>query len=1041
MTALTPALRRAWLFALLLAAALTSPCLGGSARAALLEHQQVVAGLHGATLEARVDPEGVATSCQAQLVSQSQFEASGWGAAETVACQPQELGSGSGPVATSARIAGLALSTAYRYRFLLTAAGTTTPGAEGQFSTFGIESFSFRTVDAGGQPDTQAGSHPDELIVKITTPTTKVETGESSGATSPTGTIKDVLNELPPGLVGNPTAVPRCPVREAEEQTCTGNAQVGMLEVLFGEKTEANPERSALYNVIAPQGKAARFAGFVNASTDGFIDSGVRTGEDYGITSGGFDISGRANVLALTVRLWGVPADPSHDAERHCPVPGNPLPEVGCASTAARLPFLRNPTSCGGPLTVRALLDAYQGPGEFDEAQATLPPITGCSLLHFQPTIEVRPTSDAADSPTGLHVDLHVPQNEDPEGLATPDLREAVVELPPGLTLNPSSANGLEACTPAQFGLTTAVGVAPVHTTAAPASCPDAAKIGTVEVDTPLLDHPLPGAVYVAEPYQNPFGSLLAIYIAVDDPVSGVVVKLAGHVEIGAGGQLTTSFAENPQLPFNDFKLDFFGGDLAALKTPAVCGDYATAATLTPWSAPESGPPVSLTDTHSVSRAATGGNCPTSAASQPNSPSFEAGSESPLAGAFSPFVVHLSRADGSQQFSSLSVTPPPGLLGRLVGIPYCPDAALAAAAGKSGIAERESPSCPPASRVGSVVAGAGAGPKPYYVSGTAYLAGPYKGAPLSLAIVTPAVAGPYDLGTVVVRAAVEVDPFSTQITVKSDPIPTELKGIPLDVRSIAVRMDRSKFTVNPTNCKTMSVAGSLISTVGQTASLSNRFQVGGCKKLEFAPKLKLTLKGKTRRSGHPAVKAVLTYPKAASANIARAQVGLPHSEFLDQGNLDKVCTQPQLRSGTCPRTSVYGHAKAWTPLLGKPLEGPVYLGVGFGYKLPALVADLNGQIRVLLKGKVDTTKKEGIRTTFEAVPDAAVSRFALELKGGPKYGLLENSENICRKPQEAAVRFVAQNGKVEQLRQTIGNDCKSKQNGKRKKHGKGGGRR
>jgi len=401
--------------------------------------------------------------------------------------------------------------------------------------------------------------------------------------------------------------------------------------------------------------------------------------------------------------------------------------------------FLRNPTSCGGPLTVRARLDSYQSPGEFDEAQATLGPITGCDLLDFEPTIEVHPTSEAADSPTGLHVDLHVPQNEDPDELATADLREAVVELPTGFTLNPSSANGLAACTPAQFGLTTPVGVAPIHTTAAPAACPDAAKIGTVEIVSPLLDYPLPGGVYVAEPYQNPFGSLLAIYIAVNDPVSGVVVKLAGHVEIGPEGQLTTTFDENPQLPFDNFRLDFFSGDLAALKTPAVCGDFETTATLTPWSAPESGPPVSLVDKQTVHAAADGGSCPTSPAAQPNAPRFEAGSESPLAGAFSPFVVRLAREDGSQQFSSLTITPPPGLLGRLAGVPYCADGALAAAAAKSGTEERDAPSCSPASQVGTVVVGAGAGSKPYYVSGKAYLAGPYKGAPLSLAIVTPAV--------------------------------------------------------------------------------------------------------------------------------------------------------------------------------------------------------------------------------------------------------------------------------------------------------------
>jgi hypothetical protein len=1035
MTAPTLALRRAWLLALLLpAAAVVSPWFTGSARAADLEHQQVVAGLHSATLEARVDPQGVATSCQAQLVSQSQLEAEGWGAAETVACEPQDLGSGTEPVSTGARIEGLALSTTYHYRFLLTAAGTTTPGGEVEFSTFGIESFSFSTPESGGEPDTQAGSHPYELITRLVTPTTEVENGEGEARIAPTGTIKDLLNELPPGLVGNPIALPRCPVRAVEEATCSGDAQVGMLEVRFEVGTEKKPPFSAaLYNTIPPQGSAAGFAGLFSLSTDAFIDSGVRTGGDYGITSGGFDITGGANVYEVEVRLWGVPADSSHDAERACPGP-----IFGCASTAKKLPFLRNPTSCGGPLTARALLDAYQSPGEFDEAQATLPAITGCALLHFEPTIEVRPTSEVAESPTGLHVDLHVPQNEDPEGLAAPDLREAVVKLPPGLTLNPSSANGLKACTPAQFGLTTPVGVAPIHTTAAPAACPDAAKIGTVEVDTPLLDHPLPGAVYLATPYENPFDSLLAIYVAVNDPISGVVVKLAGHVEIGAGGQLTTTFVENPQLPFEDFKLDFFGGDLAPLKTPALCGTYTTTSSLTPWSAPASGLPDTPSDGHPVSRPASGSNCPTSAGSEPNAPSFEAGSESPLAGTYSPFVLHLSRQDGSQQFSSLSVNMPSGLLARLAGISYCPDGALAASAGKTGAEERQSPSCPEASRVGSVVVGSGAGPKPFFVTGQAYLAGPYKGAPLSLAFITPAVAGPFDLGTVVVRSALEVDPFSSKVTVKSDPIPTELKNIPLDVRSIAVKIDRSTFTLNPTNCEAMSIGGSVNTTVGQTATLTNHFQVDGCKKLKFKPQLKISLKGSTKHAGHPALRAVLTYPKAgAYANVARAQVNLPHAEFIDQANLDKTCTKPVLLSGDCPKSTIYGKAKAWTPLLDKPLKGNVYLVGGFGYKLPALVAELNGQIRVLLVGKVDSGPNDGIRNTFEAVPDAPVEKFVLEMKGGPKYSLLENSEDLCAKPQKAIADFTAQNGRLLHATPVIANSCKRAEGGgKKSRHNK-----
>jgi hypothetical protein len=1007
--------------ACLLAVGAFSSWFGASAQAAQLEHDQVVAGLHAATLEARVDPEGAATSCQAQYVSEADFETGGWGAAGTVACDPQDLGAGTEPVTTSADLDGLALSTRYRYRFLLSTVGGTAPAGEGTFSTFGIESFSFRSLDVGGEPETQAGAHPYELIVKIATPTTEVETGEpAAGKISPTGTIKNLINELPPGLIGNPTAVPTCTTREAEEQKCSGDSQVGLIEVQYAERTEEEAAllASPLYNTIAPEGKAARFSGFINGSTDAFVDSGVRTGDDYGITSGGFNISGRTSAYGITVRLWGVPADSSHDAKRTCGA------ITGCSSTAARLPFLRNPTSCTGPLTVRARLDAYQSPGEYDEAQATLPAMTGCAQLRFEPSIEVRPTSEVADSPTGLHVALRVPQNENPDELATADLREAVVKLPPGLTLNPSSANGLEACTPEQFGLTTPIGVAPIHTTAAPAACPAAAKIGAVEIDTPLLDHPLSGGVYVAEPDQNPFGSLLAIYLAVADPESGVVIKLAGRVEIGPDGQLTTTFADNPQLPFNSFKLGFFGGDLAALKTPEACGSYETTSTLTPWSAPESGPPVNLTETHTVSRAADAGSCPTSKAGEPNSPAFEAGSESPLAGVFSPFIVRVSRPDGSQRFSSLTVTPPPGLLGRLAGVPYCPDTALPAAAAKSGTEERDAPSCSPASQVGSVVVGAGAGAKPFYVTGKAYLAGPYKGAPLSLAVVTPAVAGPYDLGNVVVRAAIEIDPRTAQITVKSDPLPTELKGIPLDVRSVAIRMDRPDFTLNPTSCEEMAVGGSLTTVQGATAPLSNRFKVDGCRRLAFHPRFSLRLGGATKRNRHPSVRGVVR-PRAGQANIARAAVLLPPTLQIDNASIQTPCTRVQFAADACPKESILGRAKAYSPLLDKPLEGPVYFRSNGGERvLPDLVADLRGQIEITLVGEVSSVHRR-IRTLFATVPDAPISRFDLRISGG-KRGWLVNNDNLCGKAQRANVKMRGQNGRSVSFNPVVATACKKK---------------
>jgi hypothetical protein len=723
--------------------------------------------------------------------------------------------------------------------------------------------------------------------------------------------------------------------------------------------------------------------------------------------------------------------------------------QEGCASDAPEKPFLSLPTPCTGEeLAVSLSSDSWQNPASnVNElpplSPVSLPGMTGCNQLEFEPTIEARPPTNVADSPSGLHVDIHVPQNnggpeggEDPEGLATANLKDTTVTLPEGFTLNPAGAAGLAGCTPAQFGLTSAEGATPIRTTADPANCPDASKLGTVEVDTPLLKDPLPGSVYLAQPYDNPFKSLLALYITVNDPKTGIVVKLAGKVEIAKDGQLTTTVTESPQLPFTDFKLDFFGGARAPLRTPAVCGEYKTTSELTSWSAPESGPPATPADPYEISAGPGGHACPHSEAAEPNAPSFEAGTEKPLAGAYSPFSLHLHREDGSQNFSALNVSLPPGLIGKLAGVGECPDSALAAAANKTGAQEQASPSCPAASRIGTVNVAAGAGPSPYNTAGTAYLTGPYRGAPFSIAIITPAVAGPFDLGTVVVRAALHVNPDSAQVSAISDPIPTSLQGIQLDVRSIDVNLDRPQFTLNPTNCETMSVGGEEISSLSQIAPLSSPFQVGECGRLGFKPKLSLKLSGKTKRTGHPALRAELTYPKGNYANIAKAQVTLPHSEFLDQAHIGTVCTRVQFNAGAgngagCPAASVYGHARAITPILSEPLEGPVYLRSS-SHKLPDLVAALNGQISVDLAGKVDTGKGGGIRNTFEVVPDAPVSKFVLSLKGGSK-GLLVNSENICKKPQHAIADFTGQNGKVSDTSPLIANDCGKK--GKKKSRG------
>lgn len=911
----------------------------------------------------------------------------------------------------------------------------------------GLAYFHAAATGVDGNPVTQAGAHPYQYRFSFALNTKLPPPGAGVKVVPAGGDTKDVRTILPPGLVGNALATPHCTpqqlsekryinfenpvtgvVAQSEASGCPDASAIGV----SGVRVEGLPVEvpAPIYNMVPAPGMPAQFAFHVPLSeVYVYIDTEVRP--DYSIFATVHNVSEAKRLTAGALTFWGTPADASHDALRGNCIGGYIYYSIDTGETCPSgilqpQPFWRLPTSCAGQYEIAMAMSAYAEPESFLSVPSLLPGPTGCDRVPFEPGLEARPTNDVADAPTGLHADLHIPQPQDPAGIGEADLRDTTVVLPPGLVINPSGANGLGSCSEEQVGYLGKEGAAD-RFTHAEAACPDSSKIGTAEVKTPLVDHPLRGSVYVATPGQNPFGSLLALYVAIEDPRTGLVVKLAGKVDPDPrDGRLTTTFEETPQLPFEDFKLDFFPGSTAALRTPQTCGSYSATSSMTPWSAPESGPPAAGVDEYRIGHASGGGDCPETAAALPYAPAFEAGTESPIAGASSPLVINLRREDGTQEISSLTLRPPPGLLARLAGIPYCPDSALAAAAGKSGREEKAAPSCPPASRVGTVTVGAGAGPAPFYTDGLAYLAGPYRGAPLSLAIVTPAVAGPYDLGTVVVRTALRIDPETAQITAVSDPIPHILDGIPLDIRSIAVRLDHTGWGINPTSCEAASFGGETVSTLGRSASLANHFEVGECGALGFKPKLQIHLKGGTKRNQFPALKATLTFPSRGSdASIASARVSLPHAEFLEQGHIGTVCTRPQLAARSCPAASVYGYAKAWTPLLDKPLQGPVYLGAGFGHQLPDLVADLDGQIRILLHGRIDTTKQHGIRNTFEVVPDAPVSRFVLSLKGGKK-GLLVNSENICRRKYRAQARFVAHNGRQVTLRPVIGNSCKRK---------------
>jgi hypothetical protein len=876
-----------------------------------------------------------------------------------------------------------------------------------------------------GNAERQAGTHPD-VAVRFFVPQTISEDPESFPLEAP----HRVLVDLPPGLIGNISAAEFCPEPALKAgynglgAACPMDSQIGIATI---NPRSEGPSRAPIYNVTPPDGSPAMFA-FNILGVVVRLTPTLRPGE-YAITIDSGAISQGLPIPGVETVFWGVPSDPAHDPQRYFPVAGGAFYVPGSSTDYPRKPFMSTPTSCPGtPARFAGLIDGWKSIGQFASTSFDADfggdpfTLTGCDQVPFTPSVEARPTTNLADSPSGLDVKITTPQNANPDGLSEAHLRDVEMTLPAGMTVNPSSANGLGACSPGQIGLTTPVGVAKAMFNGDAASCPANSKLGTVQINTPLIDHPLNGAIYLAEQSNNPFNTLLALYISVEDPLSGTTIKLAGQaVPDPQTGQLKIDFKDNPQLPFEEMKVNTFTGPRAALKTPLSCGGFSSTAKLTPWSAP-AGAPVSKTDAFAIERGAGGGACLTADAQAPNRPTFAAGTVDPTAGAHTPFTMKIARADGTAPIKAIRATLPKGLLGKLAGIPYCPEASLAAAAAKPGNAEQAVPSCPASSQVGNVNIAAGAGSTPFQATGKAYLTGPYKGAPLSLAIITPAVAGPFDLGTVVVRNALRVDPESAVITAVSDEIPTILRGIPLDIRQIVVSVDRPGFILNPTSCDPMAVGGGFTSVFGTEALLTDRFQVGGCEALGFKPKLALALKGSTARGKYPALRAQLT-ARPGDANIARSVVTLPRSEFLAQEHIRTVCTRVQFAANACPPASVYGKATAWSPLLDAPLSGPVYLRSSSN-KLPDLVADLNGQIRVALVGRIDSVRG-GIRASFESVPDAPVSKFVLEMQGGKK-GLLVNSRNLCKSVNKAEVEFSGQNGKSADSQPVLTNGCKKK---------------
>jgi hypothetical protein len=942
----------------------------------------------------------------------------------------------------------------------------------------GDAGFSVTATEPDGSLADRAGIHPGALTTRV-------------GLDGSGGDLRDLEIERPPGLVENPAVLDTCALtqfrtpRDSPFQTSTSgescplSSQVGTLTVSF---QGSDPARTyGVFSLNPPDGAPALLGARPLGMPITFVPAVRSSGGTYRTALAVRDLSQQLGISGLELALWGNPWHIDHDSQRgDCLNELDPENGFGEPATLEKEPqtvpptvpyyepgtcsvgdpkahpvraYLTLPTTCGAPLESRVALSSWQHPARiervFTHRDGGGEPLRlgECDAVGFKTEgLVARPNSDRAASPTGFQFELAVDQATMlkgtteagrliPQTRAPSQVRSAVVSLPEGMTVNPSLAAGLASCAPAQYA-------AEALGSAEGAGCPNDSKIGEMVVQSPLFERQITGSVYLAKPHENPYGALVGIYMVARAPERGVLVKLAGKVDPDpADGSLVATFEDLPQLPYESLLVRFRDGQRSPIASPPRCGTYTTRVALTPWVDP--GRVYAKDDPFALTRGIGGGPCPPAAS--PFAPQAESGTSNRNAGWRSPFYLHLTRTDAEQEITSYSATLPKGLLGAIAGVPFCPEAAIAAAARNGGFAETARPSCPAASKIGYTTAGYGLGNVLAYAPGGLYLAGPYNGSPLSIVAVDSATVGPFDLGVIIVRSAIRVDPRTAEISIDSagsDPIPHIIKGIPLHLRDIRVYIDRPGFMVNPTSCErfattsTLNGSGADFSSAADnsTGSVVNPFQVSFCSSLDFKPKVALRLRGLTRRGAYPSLRATVT-PRADNANIGKAVVTLPPSLFLEQSHIETICSRAQSAASRCPAGSIYGTARALTPLMDEPLEGPVYLRASEN-TLPDLVAELHGRgVRIDVVGRIDS-KEGGMRATYDVLPDAPVSKFVLTLKGG-KHGLLVNSENVCTSSPGNA-RMIGQNNSGYLLRPKLLNPKCSKKSktAKKKKTGR-----
>jgi hypothetical protein len=882
---------------------------------------------------------------------------------------------------------------------------------------FGLSYFDLDMAEPDGETDTQAGSHPYELTASLAFNVSSLEApaGGNAGAPLANASPKDLELELPPGLVGDPAAVPRCSQAaflEREELNCPLDTQVGTVKPYFYGRFPSAVY--PVYDIVPPPGQPAEL-GFSVARVDHVpIFFHVRSEGDYGLTMQLADIPEAGPLQGAILSLWGVPAEAGHDLEREgtlgeggredgetckpsVEVSGGVETRAGCPSDAPAKPFLTLPSECTtSAITAGVLSDSWQEPGPPLRAllpsPIAAPAITGCERLAFDPSLSVTPETTEADSPSGYTIDVHMPQDEDPTGLSTPALHEAVVSLPAGVVLSPSAASGLQGCSEAQFGLE--------QSTAA--ACPAQSQIGTVKITTPWLSNPLEGELFLARPECEPCTATQAqegklVRLLVQAQGAGVIAKLEGTTAIDQGtGQLTVTFAASPQLPLEDIELTLNGGSHAPLANTASCGvPLAASSSLTPYGSETPAQPASAPFELS--------GCP----APQFHPTFVAGTSDNQAGAFSPLSVTLSRSDQDEQLERLTAHLPPGLLAMISKVALCPPAGAQAGA------------CGPQSAIGTATVAAG--PDPLFLAGSVYLTGPHDGAPFGLAIVVPVIAGPLDLGTLEIGAALSVNPSTAALTISSDPLPASVDGIPLQLKTVNLEIDREGFVFNPTDCQPLIGEGVLQSSEGATAAVASRFQAADCATLRFKPKLTALAHAKTGKADGAYLHVRLEFPPGganlAQANLAQAKVDLPKQLTARLGTLQHACPAAVIAANPagCDAASVVGSSTVITPLLRGALAGPVYLVSRGAGASPELELVLQGE-GVTLDVLAQTSVQHGIiAAAFRALPDVPISTLGLVLDEGA-HSLLDANlpasahGSLCGQRLEMPTLLTAQDG-------------------------------